>query len=283
MLLGIDAGTSAVKLAVLDGEKIVLTHYERNRGSSMETLNRALWNSGARDLELTAAAVTGLNGNNCHPEEMGLPIFGVSEIDAIGRGGRYLGGLDRAMIVNLGSGSTFVLADGDTYTHLGGTGVGGGTLIGLGRRLLGIDDPAKLAELAAEGDLAKVDLRIGDLFGGSETLQQELTASNLAKFDPDATDADWAAGLFNLVLQSVGTMAILACGGRDLQDIVLLGGLALQPFAIDCFGMFNRMYPQRFFIADDPACATALGAALLLKENEPQWTAQSGAEEELCF
>ena len=282
MILGIDAGTSAVKLAVLDGEKLVLTHYERNLGSSMETLNRALWNSGARDLELTAAAVTGLNGNNCHPEEMGLPLFGVSEIDAIGRGGRYLGGLEKAMIVNLGSGSTFVLADGDTYTHLGGSGVGGGTLIGLGRRLLGVSDPQELAELAAKGDLGKVDLRIGDLFAGSETLQPELTASNLAKLDPDATDADWAAGIFNLVMQTVGTMAILACGGRGVQDIVLLGGLALQPFALDCFGVFNKMYPQRFFIADDPACATALGAALLLKENGESWS-QGAAEDELCF
>lgn len=282
MILGIDAGTSAVKLAVLDGEKLVLTHYERNVGSSMETLNRALWNSGARDLELRAAAVTGLNGNNCHPEEMGLPLYGVSEIDAIGRGGRYLGGLDRAMIVNLGSGSTFVLADGDSYTHLGGTGVGGGTLIGLGRRLLGVSDPQELAALAAKGDLGRVDLRIGDLFGGSETLQPELTASNLAKYDPDATDADWAAGVFNLVLQTVGTMAILACGGRGVQDVVLLGGLALQPFALDCFAVFNKMYPQRFFIADDPACATALGAALLLKENEPLWT-QQNAEDEPCF
>lgn len=283
MLLGIDAGTSAVKLAVLDGEKLVLTHYERNLGSSMETLNRALWNSGARDLELTAAAVTGLNGSNCHPEEMGLPLYGVSEIDAIGRGGRYLGGLEKAMIVNLGSGSTFVLADGDAYTHLGGTGVGGGTLIGLGRRLLGVSDPLKLAALAAKGDLGRVDLRIGDLFAGTETLQPELTASNLAKFDPDATDADWAAGIFNLVLQTVGTMAILACGGRGVEDIVLLGGLALLEPAGRCFEHFNRMYPQRFFIADNPACATALGAALLLKENESNWSAQDGAEDELCF
>ncbi len=282
MILGIDAGTSAVKLAVLDGEKLVLTHYERNLGSSMETLNRALWNSGARDLELTAAAVTGLNGNNCHPEEMGLPLYGVSEIDAIGRGGRYLGGLDRALIVNLGSGSTFVLADGDAYTHLGGSGVGGGTLIGLGRRLLGVSDPQALAELAAKGDLGRVDLRIGDLFAGSETLQPELTASNLAKLDPDATDADWAAGIFNLVLQTVGTMAILACGGRGVEDIVLLGGLALQPFALDCFGTFNKMYPQRFFIADNPACATALGAALLLRENGEAWS-QGAAEDEPCF
>ena len=282
MLLGIDAGTSAVKLAVLDGEKLVLTHYERNIGSSMETLNRALWNSGARDMELTAAAITGLNGDNCHAEEMGIPLYGVSEIDAIGRGGRFLSGAEKALIVNLGSGSTFVLAEGESYTHLGGTGVGGGTLIGLGRRLLGVSDPQELSALAAKGDLRRVDLRIGDLFSGSETLQPELTASNLAKYDPDATDADWAAGIFNLVLQSVGTMAILACGGRDVQDIVLLGGLALQEAAGQCFEMFNRMYPQRFFIADNPACATALGAALLLKENEKAWDV-AAAMDDTCL
>ena len=113
-------------------------------------------------------------------------------------------------------------------------------------------------------------------------LQQELTASNLAKLDPDATDADWAAGIFNLVLQTVGTMAILACGGRGVQDIVLLGGLALQEAAAKCFDNFNRLYPQRFFIADNPACATAIGAALLLKENEKAWDV-AAAMDDTCL
>lgn len=265
MILGIDAGTSAVKLAVLEGDRVVRTHYERNFGGSVETLCRAMWNSGIRDMELEAVGVTGLNSENCCAQELGLPLLQVSEIEAIGRGGCFLSGRERALLVNLGTGSTFVLADGGKFTHVGGTGLGGGTLTGLSRRLLGITDPAALTALAMEGDPAKVDLRIGDLFSGSETLDPAMTASNLAKFDPDATDADWAAGLFNLVLECVGTMSLLACQGSGADTVVVLGALAAQAPAARCFRRFDEMYAPSFLLTPHGDCATAVGTALAVQ------------------
>lgn len=268
MILGIDAGTSAVKLAVLDGEQVMLTHYQRNAGDSIQTLHRALEASHALDLPVDGAAVTGLNSEHCGLEALHLPWKTVSELDAIGCGGSFLSGCPRALMVNMGTGTTFVLAEDGHYTHLGGTGIGGGTLAGLSHKVLGLHSPEALFDLSASGDMSQVDLRIGDLFSGSDTLDPSLTASNLAKHSPNATDADWAAGLVNLVLECVGTMATLACGSREVDTVVLLGALTQQQAARERFELFSRLYHPNYIIAPHAACATAVGAALLVQEEE---------------
>ena len=272
MILGIDAGMSAVKIVVLENGKCILTHYEKNKGGSMETLNRAMMNSGAYNMDIGAVAVTGINAGNCYMETSGLPLYGVSEIDALGAGGCRLSGLNKALVVNLGTGSTFVGADNGKYTHIGGTGLGGGSIRGLARRMLGVTDAEALAEMALQGDLRNVDICIGDLMEGSDTMPADMTAANLAKFEPDATDADWAAGILNLVLQGVGTMAQLICDMKGFSDVVLVGGLAGQQAAKNIFDVFTRLYKPDFHTVENSLYATALGAATILwqEQGEPQ-------------
>ena len=263
MILGIDAGTSAVKLAVLDGQRVALTHYQPiQQDGSAAALRLALEQSGALSLPLEQAALTGLNSEHCGARELGLPLTVVPEIEAIGLGGAFLSGLEEALVVNLGTGTTFVLVRNGQCTHLGGSGVGGGTLAGLGRRLLNVSSSEELFRMAAQGDMGKVDLRIGDLFTGTDTLNPILTASNLAKVSPVAANADWAAGLVNLVLECAGVMAVLACGGHGVDKVALLGALAEQPAARERFQLFSQLFPPQFIPVPHAACATAVGAAL---------------------
>lgn len=267
MILGIDAGTSAVKLAVLDGETIHTTYYQPYCDTTAHTLQLALEKSDIASLPITHVGITGLNGSRCGAEDLGLPRCIVSELDAIGCAGSLLSGKDDALVVNMGTGTTFVLVRDGQYTHLGGTGIGGGTLMGLGRGLLGVHDPQELFHLADQGDMGQVDLRIGDLFQGSETLDPTLTSSNLAKGSPNSTASDWAAGLLNLVLECTGTMAMLACGAHQVSDVVLLGALTQLPQAKARFQVFTQFYRPNYHIAPHADCATAIGTALLAKEN----------------
>ena len=55
----------------------------------------------------------------------------VDEFHAIGKGGLFLTGLTRAIIVSMGTGTAFIIADQNGEKHIGGTGIGGGTLLGL--------------------------------------------------------------------------------------------------------------------------------------------------------
>lgn len=253
-IIGIDAGGSALKLVTMSGNEIDYSRYEDNGGRPLSLLLPG---------GVSRIALTGVGGDKCGARTLGLPITEVSELQAVGRGGTYLAKRDRAIIVSIGTGTAFVLADNGQYTHLGGSGVGGGTLAGLGEHIFGTSDFHKLDRLAAQGDEYNVDLTVGDLFEGSETLDPRLTASNLAKRNPDATDADWAAGIVNLVLQAVGTMATLACGGHRVKTVIITGAAAALSAAPAAYGKFQDMYGIEFIIPPNAAFATAVGAVLI--------------------
>jgi hypothetical protein len=64
----------------------------------------------------------------------------------------------------MGTGTALVHAKrGGEMRYLGGTGVGGGTIMGLSRLLLQAESIEHIADYAETGDLSKIDLRIGDL------------------------------------------------------------------------------------------------------------------------
>ena len=258
MMIGIDAGGSALKLVAMNEGKISCSRYVEN-GTSIDSI---LPNGSSH------IALTGVNGDKCGAKDLGLPVLEISELEAIGRGGTYLSGRENAIIASIGTGTAFVLANCGEYTHLGGSGIGGGTLLGLGRRIFNISDASELNELASRGDEYNVDLTIGDLFSGSETLDPRLTASNLARLNGAAGDADWAAGVVNLVLQAVGTMATLACGGHGVKTVVITGAAAKLSAAKAAYRKFQDMYGIEFIIPDNAEFSTAAGALLIAEEME---------------
>jgi len=260
MIIGIDAGGSAIKFAGIKDGIVAFTRYEEN-GSRPQSnaVAEVLSEYGAGVKKL---AVTGVYAAKCGLAAFGIPYDTVPEPTAIGRGGVFLSGEDDAVIVSLGTGTAFVLARNGVFTHLGGTGAGGGTLRGLGKKILGIDDIRKIDALSVGGELGRVDLTIGEMFSGSETLMPELTAANLAKPDYNASESDWALGLLNLILQSVGTMAMLSVRGFGAKAVVITGALASLSRAPGVFKRFEDCYGIKYIIADKPHCAAALGAAL---------------------
>ncbi len=67
------------------------------------------------------------------PDQVGATrLVKISEVDAIGRGGLYLAGLDKALVVSGGSGTAMVAARHHLAVHVTGSAVGGGTLQGWG-------------------------------------------------------------------------------------------------------------------------------------------------------
>ena len=91
----------------------------------------------------------------------------VPEFSSSGIGGLYLSGLSEAIVVSMGTGTALNHAKktGNKFDikYLGGTGVGGGTLVGLSRKLTGVDTVEHIERLCAEGNLDNVDLRIKDI------------------------------------------------------------------------------------------------------------------------
>ena len=210
--------------------------------------------------------MTGVGASYLKNEMYGLPCVRVPEFDSIGRGGQYLSHLDNCLVVSMGTGTAIVHAEsGGKITYLGGTGVGGGTLLGLSKLLFGVDQIEHIAELAETGQLANVDLRIKDLTasGTMHGVREELTAANFGNVSDLAEKNDLARGVMNLVYETIGMCAIFAARSRGVRDIVLTGNLTQFPLCKEKFEQFNGMYDGiHFTIPDNAGFATVIGTAL---------------------
>ena len=185
------------------------------------------------------------------------------EFSCIGRGGLFLSGLDEAIVVSMGTGTALVHAKASgEIEYLGGTGVGGGTLLGLSKMLLGMENISHIVELAKEGDLHRVDLRIRDITGKNIGVSTELTAANFGKISDLASKADIALGILNMIFETIARVAIFAASSHALSDIVLIGNLASVEPAADTFAKLGATFGVNFIIPERSQFGTVIGAAL---------------------
>lgn len=212
--------------------------------------------------DIEKVLMTGVGSSHIHRPIYDLPCGTVPEFKSIGLGGLYLSGLSEAIVVSMGTGTAIVHARaGQEADYLGGTGVGGGTLLGLSKKMLGIESIEHLEALAAEGDLSQIDLRIGDITQ-KEFLPSRMTAANFGKLSDMATSADLALGIMNMVFETVGMMALFAARSRGVANIILTGNLASIPYAQPFFKDFSEMFRANFLIPENAKFATVIGTAL---------------------
>lgn len=230
--IGIDAGSTLAKVAVaVDGALTLSRHPVADRDALLALA------AAHPDAPL---AVTGAGAAPLADAMPGRAPALVSEFDALAAGARAL--LARAalavadpfLVVSVGTGTSVVLVDGNTATRVGGTAMGGGTLLGLGALLCGTDDYATLANLAAEGDRQMVDLLVRDVYPqGVDELMGGLTAANFGRLR-SREPQDVAHGLCGLLGENLGLMCgalaqlhrateVLYCGATLIDNPALTG------------------------------------------------------------
>jgi type II pantothenate kinase len=264
-IIGIDIGTSAIKLAgFMEDETLFGTSFE-NGGNKETTVYKALdhfvkeYNLEHKDI--SRILLTGVGASFVEEDLYGIPTVKVSEMEAIGYGGLKLTGLKEALVVSMGTGTAFVRASKDQMTHIGGTGVGGGTLSGLASVLLGEEDLNKILSLAAQGNVLNVDLVIKDISKDIiPTLPFDLTASNLAKLKPGGNREDIAIGLLNMIYQVVGMLSVFACRNDTIKDVVVVGTLAAINQGKAVFERIGQLFGLKFYLPEKAPYAVAVGA-----------------------
>ncbi|MBQ6000352.1 MAG: type II pantothenate kinase [Clostridia bacterium] len=265
-IIGIDIGGTITKIAGLD-ETGALQCLQVRATDPLASLYGAfgkfLSQAGLTLDRVCHVMVTGVGSSALQTPIYGIPTSLVDEFYCTGRGGLYLSGLEEGIIVSMGTGTAYVEATKDYISHIGGTGVGGGTLVGLSTAVLGVRDVQNLAKLAEQGDLKKVDLSIGDITTNAvSNLPFDATASNFGKLSELATPEDIALGLFNLVYQTIGMLAVFASRGHENKEIVLTGNLSDMAECRPIFNALSEMYQVRFHVPKQAQFATAVGAAL---------------------
>jgi type II pantothenate kinase len=200
---------------------------------------------------------------------LGIPVKKIDEFDSIGTAGAYLTGLKQAIVVSMGTGTAIVHVKNEKISHWGGSGVGGGTMVGLADQLLKINTIKTLMDKASIGRLRMVDLTVGDIAGGAlQGLPESATASNFGKVSDEANDSDIALAIINLVAQTIALMGISAARAEGISDIVLTGKLSILPLIRKVMDGVGKLYKMNFHVPDYAEFATAIGAAIKAAENK---------------
>ncbi|MEO2169571.1 MAG: hypothetical protein ABGY42_15930, partial [bacterium] len=144
----------------------------------------------------------------------GLRLVAVDEADATAAGGAMADVVLPSIVVSIGTGTAIVLAEEDgSATRLLGSGIGGGTVVGLAHLLVGPAEIEEYGRLAALGDTSVCDLTVGDIVGGAAgPVPAEATAVHFGRIgrspDEEQGPADILAGLVALVVQNAVRLAL---------------------------------------------------------------------------
>lgn len=263
MIVGIDIGGSTTDAVLLDHEiRVVSIEANDPVAAAAGSLGRLVSSLDRRLSDLTAIAATGVGARALGPELFGVPVKAISEITAIGIGGTTLADKRDALVVSMGTGTAMVSVKGDEIQHVGGTGIGGGTLLGLSKHLLNVTRIETLEQMAALGDLSHVDLTVGDLAGGPVgALPPDATASNFGKLSSDASPQDKARALVNMIAEVIVVLCVSTAKACDQHDIVLTGKLLRVRPIVERIRATKLLFDRKFIIPTQAEFATAIGAA----------------------
>ena len=224
---GADVGATLVKLAVRDAHGATTT----------ETLPAEALDAVVERLREIAPHGLGLTGGGAPrlAARLGGPAVLVGEFEAWAAGARQLLGSEapeRFLVVSVGTGTSALLVEPDRVLRVGGTALGGGTILGLAAALFGERDFDAIAALAQRGDRRRVDLLVRDIYPeGDFSLPGEINAASFAKLAREGAARGDAADLAHAIMGLVGENVALICAGlaarADVKRIAF-GGSTLR-------------------------------------------------------
>jgi len=266
MIIGIDIGSTTTKAVSLEEGKVVKkikTKAEDAVTSAAGALGKMILENSMKMPDIKRIMITGVGATKIEGDLFGIPTEKVSEIDAIGTGGMFLSGQDGIVIVSIGTGTAIIEAKKDKIIHLGGSGVGGGTILGLAKKLISLSDFKDIMELAAVGNLDPVDLLLEDIMATDLSfLDKKSTASNFAKMLDTARNEDIALGIINMVYEVIGMLAVFAARSRNINRVIVTGSGSHNPLGQKALAKITRMHSIVFEYPNSAEYTTAIGAGL---------------------
>lgn len=266
IVIGLDIGGSTTKIIGLLDNRLIsqeLVKASDPVASAFGALGKFVSENKLGLKDVDRVMVTGVGATYLSGDLLGIRTIRTAEFKAIGLGGLYVSNLPEAVVVSMGTGTAIVRASVTKVEHVIGTGVGGGTLLGLSNRMINVRDFDMFNALAEKGDLSHIDLTIGDITHDElPGLSADTTASNFGKVTDTATHEDIALGIVNLVFQSIGTSAVMAARQSGLRKIVFTGNLTLVTSGKRVLQAFAKLYNMDIIVPESAEFATAIGAAL---------------------
>jgi type II pantothenate kinase len=266
LIIGIDIGATTTKAVSVEDGKLI----RKVKTKAYDAVTAATGAFGKIVLEneitmniIKGIRITGVGAHKIKSDIFGIPTSRVDEIKAIGTGGMFLSKMDNIIIANIGTGTAIIEANRQGISHFGGSGVGGGTILGLAKKLLPTAEFSGIINLAQTGNLSRVDLLLEDIMDTDMGfLNRDATAANFAKMSDNATSEDIALAIINMVYQVIGVLSVFAARAKNIKQVIVTGNGSDNKLGQKVLADITKMYGIEFIYPADAEYTTAVGAGL---------------------
>ncbi|WP_164667317.1 type II pantothenate kinase [Virgibacillus doumboii] len=264
--IGIDAGGTLIKVASQENGAI---NYQSFPSRDIDEVCTWFTNS----FDNPAVCITG-GKSKVLAEKLNIPAKTVIEFDATTKGIQFLADQqkhdlgDSFLFVNVGTGTSIHHVNGGKQERVGGSGVGGGTLLGLAYLSTGIRNFEEIVQHAGNGDRENVDLKVKDIFEGTlPPISGDLTASNFGKteamLENSPEKADILASIIGLIGEVIVTISIQMAEQYNTEKIVYIGSsFRSNPLLQKLIEEYTRMIGKTPVFLQKGEYSGAVGALL---------------------
>lgn len=224
MIVGIDAGGTLIKVAYSENGSIQFDKYP-----IAEIEQVAFWVNGLSQAEICiTGGKSGVLLSLLTTEAKEMVEFEATHLGVQFLLKRMERSEDAYLLTNVGTGTSIHCIENNRHERLGGTGIGGGTLIGLSRLLTGVTNYEEIVSLARQGSRDRIDLKVKHIYEGKvPPISGELTASNfgskLFEAADDLTKEELLAAVIGLVGETVSTISVQAAQQCKSSTIIYIG------------------------------------------------------------
>lgn len=172
------------------------------------------------------------------------------------------------ILANVGTGTSIHHIDGSEHVRVAGTGVGGGTIMGLSKLLMNLEDYKEIAQLAASNQRDRIDLKVHHIYEGFEPpIPGDLTASNFGNLRDlsagDLTMEEIASTVVGLVAETITVVSLQAAQQFNARSIVYIGSTFTDNQLMkDIVVRYSNMYGLNPILPTQGEFSGAVGAML---------------------
>ncbi|HDR6216182.1 TPA: type II pantothenate kinase [Bacillus cereus] len=225
--IGIDAGGTLTKIAYFSKKKLLTFEkfYSHEQHKIIDWIKN---NNGIKQI-----CITGGKSKLLQQLLTGsYKIIELSEFEATLAGVQFIlkeeqHTINNFILTNIGTGTSIHYVYNEQYIRAGGTGVGGGTIMGLSKLLTNIDHFEDIIPLTKVGSRKELDITVGDIYGGIlSPIDNNLTASNFGKAaitESNNSSSDILATVQGLVGEVVTALSLQFAETKNIEHIIYIG------------------------------------------------------------
>ena len=264
MRIGIDAGGSLIKIASTVQN---MTQYLKFAADQLDSA--ADWVNQQTIAEL---AITGgkagalqilLNRESNLIPEFEATVAGVKQL--LSDEGHSLNSL---ILTNVGTGTSIHHISGNQHVRVAGPGVGGGTIMGLAKLLMNLEDYEEIARLASCNLRDRIDLKVHHIYEGTEPpIPGDLTASNFGTLrdlrSENPSNEELASAIVGLVAETITVTSLQAAQQFNSDSIVYIGStFTNNQLMKEIVERYTNMYGLKPILLKHGEFSGAVGAML---------------------